>query len=142
MKPSSAGQKTPWQHIDKAKEKGDENTACRALLSARRPVTNDRRSRKPRFWLVLACGNRAVRFVCAGGSVRTTAWVLAVWRNRARAPDCHGVVPVVGSSDLRAGTGNPATCYRHLGWGVGDLHHHGGCAGCSGGDVETSADGR
>src|SRR5207249_2603672 len=82
--------RTPSQHMDKPKEKGDENTACRDLLFARWPVTNNHRSRKPRFCLVLACGNRAVRFVCTGGSVRTTPGALSIRCCRARALDCHG----------------------------------------------------
>src|SRR5437867_8483986 len=107
--------------MDKAKEKGDEDAAHRALLSARRPVTDARRSGKRRVCLVLARGNRAVRFVCAGSSVRTTPGALSVRRCRARALDCHGFVPMVGSVDLPTGAGNPATCRPRFGWGIGDL---------------------
>src|SRR3989475_11040903 len=135
MKLSSAGQKPRWQRMEKPKEKGDEDAAYRALSSARRPVTDDRRSRERRVWLVVACGNRAVRFVCARGSARTTPGTLSVRRGRARALDCHCFVLVVGSADLRAGAGNPATCRPQPGWGIGDLRHRGDCSGCPGRDV-------
>src|SRR5437879_10326987 len=142
MKLSSAGQKPRWQRMEKPKEKGDEDAAYRALLSARRPVTDDRRSRKRRVWLVLAGGHRAVRFVCARGSARTTPGTLSVRRDHARALACHGFVLVVGSADFRAGAGNPATCRPQPDWGIGDLCHGGDCAGCPGCDVETVAGGR
>src|SRR5467141_8351 len=128
--------------MDKAKEKSDEDAAYRALWSARRPVTDARRSGKRRVWLVLARGNRAVRFICAGSSVRTTPDALSVRRCRARALDCHGFVPVVGSADLRTGAGNPATCRPRLGWGISDLPHRGDCLGYPGCDIETASCGR
>ncbi len=128
--------------MDKPREKGDENTACRALLCARRPVTHNHRSGNRRLWLVLARGNRAVRFVCTGGSVRATPGPLSIRRCRARALDCHGFVPVVGSADLPTGAGNPATRRPRLGGGIGDLSHRGDCLGYPGCDIETASCGR
>src|SRR5882762_2576439 len=129
--------------MDKAKEKSDEDAAYRALWPARRPVTDARRrSGKRRVCLVLARGNGAVRFACAGSSVRTTPGALSVRRCRARALDCHGFLPVVGSVDLHTGAGNPATCRPRLGWGISDLPHRGSCLGDPGGDIETAACGR
>src|SRR5882757_5357338 len=107
--------------MGKVKEKGDENFAGRAVLSARRPITYACGSGKRRVCLVVARGNRTVRFVCASGFVRTAPSDLSVRRSRARVVNCHGVVLVVGSVDLRAGPGSPAACRPRPRWGIGDL---------------------